>query len=92
MQRTDLFAALVRQYLFVWVFRACAFSLASENAGRLASMQAAERSISERLLELSTTYNQERQEMITSELLEIVSGFMVLVDTKLFGQDFCGMG
>jgi len=80
MQRTDLFAALVRQYLFVWVFRACAFSLASENAGRLASMQAAERNISERLLELSTTYNQERQEMITSELLEVVSGFMVLVD------------
>lgn len=80
MDRTDLFAALVRQYLFAWVFRACAFSLASENASRLTSMQAAERNISERLLELSNTFNQERQETITSELLEVISGFAVLVD------------
>ena len=82
MERTGLFASLIRQYLFVWVFRACAYSLASENAGRLAAMQAAERNISERLLELSNTYSQERQEMITSELLEVVSGFMVLVDNN----------
>ncbi|MCG6939297.1 MAG: F0F1 ATP synthase subunit gamma [Gammaproteobacteria bacterium] len=80
MERADLFASLVRQYLFIWVFRACAFSLASENAGRLASMQAAERNISERLLELSRNFSQQRQETITSELLEVVSGFMVLVD------------
>ena len=80
MQRAGLFASLVRQYLFVWVFRACAFSLASENAGRLAAMQSAERNISERLLELSRTFSQQRQETITSELLEVVSGFMVLVD------------
>jgi F-type H+-transporting ATPase subunit gamma len=81
MERTELFASLVRQYLFVWVFRACAFSLASENAGRLASMQAAERNIGERLLELSRIFNHQRQESITDELLEIVTGFTVLVDT-----------
>lgn len=81
MERAALFSALVRQYLFVWVFRACAFSLASENANRLASMQAAERNISERLLDLSRTFSQERQETITAELLEVVSGFTVLVDT-----------
>ena len=80
MDEAALFAALVRQYLFVWVFRACAFSLASENAGRLASMQAAERNIGERLLDLSRTYSRERQESITAELLEVVSGFTVLVD------------
>jgi F-type H+-transporting ATPase subunit gamma len=80
MEETALFAAHVRQYLFVWVFRACAFSLASENAGRLASMQAAERNISERLLDLSRTFSRERQENITAELLEVVSGFTVLVD------------
>ena len=79
MERSQLFASLVRQYLFVWVFRACAFSLASENAGRLASMQAAERNISERLLELSNTFSRERQETITSELLEVVSGFRAIV-------------
>jgi len=82
LERTELLASLVRQYLFVWVFRACAFSLACENAGRLASMQAAERNIGERLLELSRTFSQQRQENITDELLEVVSGFTVLVDEE----------
>ena len=82
MERTELFGSLVSQYLFVWVFRACAFSLASENAGRLASMQAAERNIGERLHELSRTFSQQRQESITDQLLEVVSGFTVLVDPE----------
>ena len=80
MGRTELFAALVRQYLFVWVFRACAYSLASENASRLASMQAAERNISERLFELSNNFSHERQQSITSELLEVVAGFGAIVE------------
>ena len=37
--------ALVREYLFVSLFRACAESLASENASRLAAMQRAEKNI-----------------------------------------------
>ena len=81
-ERANLFSALAHQYLFVWVYRACAFSMASENAGRLASMQTAERNISERLLDLSNAFSQERQEMITAELLEVVSGFTVLVDSR----------
>lgn len=81
MGRTELFAALVRQYLFVWVFRACAYSLASENASRLASMQAAERNIGERLFELSNDFSHERQQSITSELLEVVAGFGAIVET-----------
>ncbi len=39
--------ALVREYLFVSLFRACAESLASENASRLAAMQRAEKNIDE---------------------------------------------
>ncbi|MDP1559387.1 MAG: F0F1 ATP synthase subunit gamma [Nitrosomonas sp.] len=35
--------ALVREYPFVSLFRACAESLASENASRLAAMQRAEK-------------------------------------------------
>jgi F-type H+-transporting ATPase subunit gamma len=42
-------------------------------------MQAAERNIGERLHELTGTFNHMRQEAITSELLEVVSGFEVLV-------------
>ena len=73
-----LLSALLSQHLFVTVFRALAESLAAENASRLASMHAAERNIEERLEELSMSYHQQRQTAITSELLDIVSGFEVL--------------
>ena len=51
---------------------------ASENANRLASMQIAEKNINERLETLNRQYQQQRQTVITSELLDIVSGFEVL--------------
>ena len=73
-----LFSVLVRQYLFVALFRAFAESLASENASRLAAMQGAEKNIEERLAELNLTYHQKRQMTITEELLDIVSGFEAL--------------
>jgi F-type H+-transporting ATPase subunit gamma len=53
-------------------------SLAAENASRMASMQAAERNIDERIQELIKRLNQQRQTAITSELLDIVSGFEAL--------------
>jgi F-type H+-transporting ATPase subunit gamma len=73
-----LFSALIRQYLFVFLFRAFAESLASENASRLASMQGAERNIHSQLSELTMQYHQQRQMAITEELLDIVSGFEAL--------------
>jgi F-type H+-transporting ATPase subunit gamma len=78
MDRDQLFSALIRQYLFVSLFRACAESLASENASRLAAMQGAERNIEERLEELQTQFHQQRQMTITEELLDIVAGFEAL--------------
>lgn len=69
-----LFSRLVRQYFFVMLFRACAESLAGENASRIASMQAAARSIEERIAELTVEYNQLRQTAITEEILDIVTG------------------
>ncbi len=78
----DLFSSLVRQYLFVTLYRAYAESLASENSSRLASMQAAEKNIDEGLAELSTEYQHQRQEAITSELLDIVSGFKALTSRR----------
>jgi F-type H+-transporting ATPase subunit gamma len=78
MDRGELLSALVRQYLFVSLFRAQAESLASENASRLAAMQGAEKNIKERLDQLRQAYNQERQMSITSELLDIVTGFEAL--------------
>ena len=78
MDRLRLFSALVRQYLFVALFRACAESLAGENASRIASMQSAENNIAELLGELRMHYHQQRQTRITEELLEVVTGFEVL--------------
>jgi len=77
-----LFASLIRQYLFVALFKAFAASLASENASRLASMQGAEKSIRERLEELHGQYNLNRQMTITEELLDIVAGFEALSDNQ----------
>ncbi len=74
----SLFSALIREYLFVSLYRAAVESLASENAARLASMQAAEKNIEERLTNLNADYRQQRQNAITGELLDIVAGFEAL--------------
>jgi F-type H+-transporting ATPase subunit gamma len=75
MDWTDLFRAMIREYLFVSLYRAFANSLASENASRLAAMQNAEKNIEERLEELHVDFHRQRQMTITEELLDIVSGF-----------------
>jgi F-type H+-transporting ATPase subunit gamma len=67
--------ALIREFLFVSLFRACAESLASENASRLATMQRADKNISEMLDELSHTYHQLRQDNIDTELFDVIAGF-----------------
>lgn len=78
MDRSRLLAALIRQYLFVQLYRASAESLSSENTSRLMTMQTAEKNIDERIDELQTSYHSRRQEAITGELLDVVSGFEVL--------------
>ncbi|MDH5258008.1 MAG: F0F1 ATP synthase subunit gamma [Gammaproteobacteria bacterium] len=78
MSSERLFSSLMKQYFFVTLFRASAESLASEHASRLMSMQAAEKNIEERLLELGSEFRQQRQDAITDELLDIVSGFEMI--------------
>ena len=75
MEPKKLLSTLLRHYFFVSLYRACALSLAAENTSRLAAMQAAEKNINERLDELKTVYQHERQAAITEELLDIISGF-----------------
>jgi F-type H+-transporting ATPase subunit gamma len=77
-----LFSALIRQYLFVSLYRTCAESLASENASRLAAMQGAEKNIEDRLAELQALFRQQRQMAITEELLDIVAGFEALIQPE----------
>jgi F-type H+-transporting ATPase subunit gamma len=73
-----LFSELIRQHLFVALYRAVAESLASENAGRLASTHAAEKNIQSHLSRLTVGFHQLRQQSITGELLDIIAGFETL--------------
>ena len=75
-----LLSALIRQHLFVALFRAFAESMASENASRLAAMQSAEKNIQNHLSQLTVGYHQARQQAITEELLDIVAGFETLTN------------
>ncbi len=70
--------ALIREYLFISLFRACAESLASENASRLAAMQRADKNIEELLEILNGTFHRLRQSSIDEELFDIISGFEAL--------------
>lgn len=73
---------LIREYLFISLFRACAESLASENASRLAAMQRADKNISELLEQLSSEFHQLRQSGIDDELFDVVSGFEALLGSR----------
>lgn len=75
MAQEVLLSRLLRQYLFVSLFRACAESAASEHGSRLSAMQAAERNLDERLESLTQVQRRARQDSITAELLDLVSGF-----------------
>lgn len=78
MDEAALFQSLIREYLFVSLYRAFAESLASENSSRLASMQVAERNIDDRLRALTVESRQVRQSSIGSELLDIIASYEAL--------------
>jgi F-type H+-transporting ATPase subunit gamma len=80
--RDQTFLAVIREYLFVSLFRACAESLASENASRLAAMQRAEKNIDELLEDMNLTFHRLRQSSIDEELFDVISGFESLGDSK----------
>lgn len=83
--RGELFHRLFSQYLFAALYRAFAQSMASENAARLASMQAAEKNILEITEELQAKFRETRQSTITAELFDIVAGFEAISDTSSHG-------
>jgi F-type H+-transporting ATPase subunit gamma len=70
--------AFIREYLFISLFKACAESLASENASRLAAMQRAEKNIDSLLTELNRTFYRLRQSSIDEELFDVIAGFNAL--------------
>ncbi len=85
MDADKLFSSLMRQYLFFSLYRAFVESLASENASRLMAMQMAERNIGEHLNELTVQFHRRRQEAISEELLDVVTGFEALTGDESKG-------
>ena len=79
MQREQLLSRLLRQYFFIKLFHACAESQASEHASRLSAMQSAERNLNDRIEQVTMSYRRARQNSITSELLDIVSGSEAII-------------
>jgi F-type H+-transporting ATPase subunit gamma len=75
---TATLRALIREYLFISLFRACSESLASENASRLAAMQRADKNIDDLLETLHGTFHRLRQSGIDEELFDVISGFEAL--------------
>jgi F-type H+-transporting ATPase subunit gamma len=73
---------LISEYLFVSLFRACAESLASENASRLAAMERADRNIDELLEHLQGGFHRLRQSGIDEELFDVIAGFEALITEK----------
>jgi F-type H+-transporting ATPase subunit gamma len=72
----------IRGYLFMLLFQACAESLNSENASRLAAMQRAEKNIKDILEDLNREFDSVRQASIDEELFDVVSGFEALAGRK----------
>jgi F-type H+-transporting ATPase subunit gamma len=74
--------ALIREYLFVSLFRACAESLASENASRLAAMERADKNIDDILESLQGELHGLRQSSIDEELFDVIAGFEALAEPR----------
>lgn len=79
---TTTLRALIREYLFISLFRACAESLASENASRLAAMERADKNIKELLESMHSTLHRQRQDAIDEELFDVTSGYEALSSTS----------
>jgi F-type H+-transporting ATPase subunit gamma len=69
-----LIEKLVSEYVFALLAEAAVESIASENAARLAAMESARDNVSKKLEQLRQWENQTRQNEVTTELLDLVSG------------------
>ncbi len=66
-------ADFMQQYIFASIYMSIASSMAAEQFSRLTTLQRSEQSIKEKIKELTTQYNQTRQTMITSDILDTIS-------------------
>ncbi|MDR1499081.1 MAG: F0F1 ATP synthase subunit gamma [Rickettsiales bacterium] len=69
-----LAADLVQQYIFCSIYLTISNSMAAEQWNRLITLQGAEENIKDHITVTTLQYNQTRQNAITSELIDVVSG------------------
>ena len=69
-----LLDALVRRYIEYTMYYSLIDSLAAEHSARMQAMDAATTNAKEMVKDLTVKYNKARQEAITTELIEIISG------------------
>ncbi len=72
--KDKMFAALVGEILMIALSKQINASLAAEHYIRMTNMQNAEKNIDESLEELNLEFQQQRQEEITGELIDVISG------------------
>lgn len=77
-----LIVDLLKQYIFVGLNNALINSIASEQKNRLITLQNAENNINDLIRTKNLEYNQKRQGTITSELLDVVTGYAVAKKRK----------
>jgi F-type H+-transporting ATPase subunit gamma len=65
---------LVKKHFNVQMYRCMSESVAAEHGARMTAMEAASKNAGEMIRSLTLSYNKIRQEKITTELIEIVSG------------------
>lgn len=70
----QLLGRFMEEYFFINLFGTLLESHGSENGARLLAMTAAAANIDKRLVDLTKKYQNARQEMVTSELLDVVGG------------------
>ena len=70
----DLLEQLVAEYVFALLTEAMAESIASENAARFVAMDSAHDNVARRLVSLGQSVREARQDEITSELLDLLTG------------------
>ncbi|MGE0710669.1 MAG: F0F1 ATP synthase subunit gamma [Planctomycetota bacterium] len=76
--REELLRRVVGEYVLAELVRAATESFASENAARLAAMTAAHESVERKLEELGRRAAQLRQDEVTTELLDVITGVEAL--------------
>lgn len=72
--KRELIESIVPRQVVLKLFTAALSAVASEHAARMMAMQVATDNADELIKELSVEYNKQRQQAITTELLDIVGG------------------